>query len=592
MSFLKGKNIKEEYEEKEDDLNKLREERRNNYLNIGHILEDSKLLFSEDKNSIPYIQNGEDEYLINGEKCYETGEDNNNLKYNDYIVNYESEKFDYEHLYEHIKFKRDRTQEENIFMNDYNKLVSYKLGKYITDFKPNTNNKFTLEIFNKLKDKLKNDLIKLKQLEAEEKIKNYNPEESKQRLDNLIDNYDYNKQLNKINQDTQKQLKMKDEEFNNELYKKHQLQIANARQELKPEHKYNENRINFKLDNGGYPYRSYSKLKSLYDDFNTYKFKSMVKPLNNFDVKESKNKYSLKTYSNVKNSFIGDIFFESKISAFLLLINISTRYAYAYQLGNVDIKEIINIDENNKEYQMSYTTKGKKTTQELKKAFKKFLQDTKVNILRFDGERAIGSEDFKKYLKKNNIKFIPAIPGVHTSLSLIDRLCRTIRDIAFNLNYEGIYNQEQMNKVLNYYNQSRHETLTQTLFKAYPELKEIFKFISPWIMEHNELDLETKFVKECIKYNYYIKLKPDYKINNDEEVKIYNDVSKLDKRRTNLSKDNYKVINKNGNIYKLQNADDEIIFKPRFQIKKSNTFKSSKLNDYDDIMKYFKLSLI
>ena len=118
-------------------------------------------------------------------------------------------------------------------------------------------------------------------------------------------------------------------------------------------------------------------------------------------------------------------------------------------------------------------------------------------------------------MKKNNIKFIPAIPGVHTSLSLIDRLCRTIRDIAFNLNYEGIYNQEQMNKVLNYYNQSRHETLTQTLFKAYPELKKIFKFISPWIMEHNELDLEIKFVKECIKYNYYIKLKPDYKIIND-----------------------------------------------------------------------------
>ena len=124
MSFLKGKNIKEEYEEKEDDLNKLREERRNNYLNIGHILENSKLLFSEDKNPIPYIQNGEDEYLINGEKCYETGEDNNNLKYNEYIVNYESEKFEYQHEYEHIKFLRDRTQEENTFMNDYNKLVS------------------------------------------------------------------------------------------------------------------------------------------------------------------------------------------------------------------------------------------------------------------------------------------------------------------------------------------------------------------------------------------------------------------------------------------------------------------------------------
>ena len=80
-------------------------------------------------------------------------------------------------------------------------------------------------------------------------------------------------------------------------------------------------------------------------------------------------------------------------------------------------------------------------------------------------------------------------------------------------------------------------------------------------------------------------------INNNEEVKIYNDVSKLDKWRTNLLKDNYKVINKNGNVYKLQNAKniDEIIFKPRFQIKKSNTFKSSKLYVYDDIMKFFKL---
>ena len=300
--------------------------------------------------------------------------------------------------------------------------------------------------------------MKLKQLKAQDKINNYTPEESKQRLKNNIENYEYNKQLNKINQDTQKQLNMKDKEFNPELYEKHQLQ-------LHPKKKSKQNQINFKLDNGGYPYRSYNKLKSLYDDFDKTKFKENIKHYNNFNVKESKNKYSLKTYSNVKYSFIGDIYFESNISAFLLLININTRYVYAYQLGTFEIKEIINVDENNKEYEMKYLTGGKKTTTELIKAFNKFLKVSKCNILRFDGEKAIGSNEFKEYLTKNNIKFIPAIPGVHTSLSLIDRLCRTIRDIAFNLNMKGIYNQDMTNKILNYYNNSRHETLTNVLLK-------------------------------------------------------------------------------------------------------------------------------
>ena len=51
----------------------------------------------------------------------------------------------------------------------------------------------------------------------------------------------------------------------------------------------------------------------------------------------------------------------------------------------------------------------------------------------------------------------------HISFSMSAETNKSL-DIAFNLNYEGIYNQEQMNKILNYYNQSRHETLTQTLF--------------------------------------------------------------------------------------------------------------------------------
>ena len=146
-----------------------------------------------------------------------------------------------------------------------------------------------------------------------------------------------------------------------------------------------------------------------------------------------------------------------------------------------------------------------------------------------------------------------------------------------------IYTQEQMNKILNYYNNSRHETLTQTLFKSYPELKDMYKFISPWIMEQDSrskaeglpsFDLETKFVKECIKYNLSIVSKDDYNLNKDDIVEIYNDNSKLEKRRTKISKDKYKVINKKGNIFELQNINnnEDKIYKPRYQIRKNFLF--------------------
>ena len=131
-----------------------------------------------------------------------------------------------------------------------------------------------------------------------------------------------------------------------------------------------------------------------------------------------------------------------------------------------------------------------------------------------------------------------------------------------------------MNKILNYYNNSRHETLTQILFKSYPELKEVYKFISPWIMERNPYNLETKFVKECIKYNLSITSNPDYNINKSDVVEIYNDTSKLEKRRTKISKDKYKVINKKGNIYHLQNinVNKDKKYKPRYQIRKNFLF--------------------
>ena len=175
------------------------------------------------------------------------------------------------------------------------------------------------------------------------------------------------------------------------------------------------------------------------------------------------------------------------------MININTRYAYGYQLGNIETFEIKNQDDKGKQYIMKYATTGKKTTDQLKIAFKKHLEKTRMNILRFDNERGIISKNFQTMIKGAKIKFIPTIPQTHTSLSLIDRLCRTIRDIAFNLNIV-INHQYILNLILDYYNSTRHETLTQTLFKSYPELKQQYlNGISPKIMNDNQ-ELERLYM--------------------------------------------------------------------------------------------------
>ena len=198
------------------------------------------------------------------------------------------------------------------------------------------------------------------------------------------------------------------------------------------------------------------------------------------------------------------------------------------------------------------------------------MNNHRISILRFDGETAFKSKKFKEYFNDKNITFIPTIPGVHSSLSIVDRLCRTIRDIAFNLNYEGVYTQEMMDNILNYYNTSRHDTLTKILLTSHPNLKSKYpNGISPKDVNNNPY-LERLYVTECMKYNFYISTQKDYNLKHNDVVKIINNkqtIPNKNNNRTLLSKDNYKVITKRGNIYELSNTkNNEKIYKPRFEL--------------------------
>ena len=273
-----------------------------------------------------------------------------------------------------------------------------------------------------------------------------------------------------------------------------------------------------------------------------------------FNVRKQIKNYQFKTYSRVPGGFIGDIFFNKSKFACLLLININTRKAYAYALNNVEIKPI----GQNEEYTITYSTTNKKTTSNLINVFKQFLNDIdhKITSLRFDNESAVKSKQFQIMLQNNKIKFIPVVEGSHTSLSLIDRLCRTIRDISYNMGIK-ILTQNDINKVLNVYNNMYHSSLSKMLNKK----------ITPNEVNDSP-ELEQQIINYCIDYNKQLKvLHPEIELQVGQICKVYQPFDKFKKRRRLLKKDYYKIVNKTGNIYTVQNVrNNKKIDVPRYFI--------------------------
>lgn len=279
-----------------------------------------------------------------------------------------------------------------------------------------------------------------------------------------------------------------------------------------------------------------------------------------FNLRKQIKKYQFKTYSRIPGGFIGDIFFNKSKFACLLLININTRKAYAYALNNVEIKPIGSQknDYGSREYAITYSTTNKKTTSNLINVFNKFLNDInhEITSLRFDNESAVKSKQFQTMLRNNKIKFVPVVEGSHTSLSLIDRLCRTIRDISYNMGIK-ILNQDSINKVLNVYNNMYHSSLSKMLGKK----------ITPNEV-NNSPELEQQIINYCIDYNKQLKvLHPEIELEVGQICKVYQPFDKFKKRRRLLKKDYYKIVNKTGNIYTVQNVrNNKKIDVPRYFI--------------------------
>ena len=180
-----------------------------------------------------------------------------------------------------------------------------------------------------------------------------------------------------------------------------------------------------------------------------------------------------------------------------------------------------------------------------------------------DGEKTFKSNEVTRFYKSNNIKFID-VPRIkvgdktepmHSSLGLIDRVVRTLRDMSYVMNIHTI-TPDVMVDLVNQYNHAPHKTLT----------KYAGHVVSPHDVQFDN-ELENKIVRKICQNNYVITHSYGYKIPNNMNVNVFEENDRLTKRRSVVCDGDYIVVGRKNYYYIVKDLQKNITFlMPRFKL--------------------------
>jgi hypothetical protein len=197
----------------------------------------------------------------------------------------------------------------------------------------------------------------------------------------------------------------------------------------------------------------------------------------------------------------------------------------------------------------------------------------KIKRLIGDGESAFVSAMTKRFYEANGITFIPvrrdssAYAGFmtdasskvksspnHTSLGIIDRVVRTIRDMAYEQSIESI-TPEYMRRIVQFYDAAPHRTLSKIMgFDVSPDMAE------------QDPDLEREIIRRIQARNYAVKSQLGFKLPIGCQVYILNPKDTLLKRRSALKPYIGVVEGRAGSLY-LVRTPNGIEKSTRYQLK-------------------------
>jgi hypothetical protein len=189
---------------------------------------------------------------------------------------------------------------------------------------------------------------------------------------------------------------------------------------------------------------------------------------------------------------------------------------------------------------------AKKDTASFLEALGRIRNKTKIMFLRSDDEASFTSAEAKEYYGRNNIIYSTAERLLinnrnminHTSLAIIDRVIRTIRDIAYNWGITENIQPPVMDHIVKIYNKSPHDTLSK-----------IMGFLVSPSNAQEDMELEKEIIRRTIASNHDVRERDDYDIYIGATVKVYNESDPKVKRRSIIHPQNFEVVGYNGAFY-------------------------------------------
>jgi hypothetical protein len=298
-------------------------------------------------------------------------------------------------------------------------------------------------------------------------------------------------------------------------------------------------------------------------------------PVNSFPIKDNMKQYSLKSYYK-RGTYIVDFMFETRFITYLVCINANTRYLYVVNT-NVSTKE-------NDDGMITILPNDSKTITAYLEALKHIIASgAQIKYLRGDGEKAFKATtptglltETGRYYKSQNIvwedvvrykpveypafmtyqnsKYKDTAPN-HTSLSIIDRVIRTIIDLAYNMG-GGQITSPIMEKIVMLYNNAPHRGLSQ-----------IMKFVVSPTMADNDAELEREIIRRQMIRNENIINSEGFMLPVGTNVAVYNEKDAMAKRRTVNKPYTYTVNGFHGGFFDLKDTDGKTTLAARSKIK-------------------------
>ena len=274
-----------------------------------------------------------------------------------------------------------------------------------------------------------------------------------------------------------------------------------------------------------------------------------TQPKASFPLKKNIKEYQLHQISS-RGSYIIDLMFIYHL-CYLVAINMNTRYLYV-KLTNIELGE------NN------FSKRNKKSSKRYLNALRALIdQGMNVRYLSGDGETAFNSAEAQEFYTNHGITFrtVPrqvngSYPDFmkeeqrlgnktspsHTSLAIIDRVIRTLRDMAYNMKI-GMITPNVMEELVFQYNNAPHQTLSK--YAGNP--------VSPQMVQNNP-ELEEFIARKIMQENYNTHNKPGFRIEKGTNVKIYNETDKILKRRSIIQPGEHKIVGIENGMYLVKSG--------------------------------------